>query len=237
MLRELARSYLTIVKDLSRVMNRLKAVYRSWAIPCAGRDVYYTRHRVEWLGKIKEAGVRRRAERLYQQLDMLQYLRQQARRDLLAESRKHAITIKLRQIPSLGPIRSALAVALIQTPIIIPIYVDQAVVGMVSSNFQWIKPEIFQDQTGRNWQFPNSEVNGCRMLTGMRSAELKARWAKEHLEALQARIRLWVKEEASHPITKDDVERGHHDLDKNKLERVKDATESRSVAGERRSLP
>jgi transposase len=38
MLRELSRSYLTIVKDLSRVMNRLKAVYRSWAIPCAGRD-------------------------------------------------------------------------------------------------------------------------------------------------------------------------------------------------------
>ena len=34
-LRELARSYLTIVKDLTRVMNRLKALYRSWAIPCA----------------------------------------------------------------------------------------------------------------------------------------------------------------------------------------------------------
>jgi len=47
MLRELARSYLTIVKDLSRVMNRLKALYRSWAIPCAGRDVYYGRHRAE----------------------------------------------------------------------------------------------------------------------------------------------------------------------------------------------
>ena len=65
MLRELARSYLTIVKDQSRVMNRLKAMYRSWAIPCAGRDVYYTRHRAEWLSKIPEAGVRRRAERLY----------------------------------------------------------------------------------------------------------------------------------------------------------------------------
>jgi len=116
MLRELARSYLTIVKDLTRVMNRLKAVYRSWAIPCAGRDVYYTRHRAEWLGKIREAGVRRRAEQLYQQLDMLQHLRQQARRDLLAESRKHSITAKLRQIPFLGPVRSALSVALIQTP-------------------------------------------------------------------------------------------------------------------------
>ncbi len=116
MLRELARSYLTIVKDLSRVMNRLKALYRSWAIPCAGRDVYYTRHRSQWLGKIPEAGTRRRAEQLYQQLDMLQHLRQQARRELLAESRKHTITAKLRQILSLGPIRSALAVALIQTP-------------------------------------------------------------------------------------------------------------------------
>src|SRR5436309_6501567 len=116
MLRELARSYLTLVKDLTRVMNRLKALYRSWAIPCAGRDVYYTRHRAEWLAKIREAGVRRRAERLYEQLDMLKHLRQQARRELLAESRKHAITAKLRQIPYLGPIRSALAVALIQTP-------------------------------------------------------------------------------------------------------------------------
>ncbi len=116
MLRELARSYLTLVRDTARVMSRLKAVYRSWAIPCGGRDVYYRRHRVEWLGKIKEAGVRRRAERLYEQLDMLQHLRQQARRELLAESRKHSITAQLRQIPSLGPIRSALAVALIQTP-------------------------------------------------------------------------------------------------------------------------
>ncbi len=116
MLRELARSYLTVVKDLSRVMNRLKALYRSWAIPCAGRDVYYPRHRSQWLEKIPEAGTRRRAEQLYQQLDVLQRLRQQARRELLAESRKHTITARLRQIPSLGPIRSALAVALIQTP-------------------------------------------------------------------------------------------------------------------------
>src|SRR6202158_1459286 len=116
MLRELARSYLTIVKDVSRVMNRLKALYRSWAIPCAGRDVYYTRHRAEWLAKIREAGVRRRAERLYEQLDMLRHLRPQDRRGLLAERRKHSITAKLRQIPYLGPIRSALAVALIQTP-------------------------------------------------------------------------------------------------------------------------
>ena len=34
----------------------------------------------------------------------------------MAESRKHTITAKLRQIPYLGPIRVALVVALIQTP-------------------------------------------------------------------------------------------------------------------------
>ena len=45
MLRELARSYLTIVQDRIRVMSRLKALYRSWGIGCVGRDVYYTRHR------------------------------------------------------------------------------------------------------------------------------------------------------------------------------------------------
>jgi transposase len=115
-LRELARSYLTTTKDLTRVMSRLKAVYRSWAIPCGGRDIYYTRHRNEWLGKIPHAGVRRRTEHLYQQLDIMKQLRQQVRRELLAESRKYPICTQLRQIPSIGQIRSALLVALIQTP-------------------------------------------------------------------------------------------------------------------------
>ena len=38
-LRELAGSYQTIRKDLTRVMNRLKAVYGGWGIPCAGTQV------------------------------------------------------------------------------------------------------------------------------------------------------------------------------------------------------
>src|ERR1700751_3031137 len=80
MLRELARSYLTIVKDLSRVMNRLKAMYRSWAIPCAGRDVYYTPHRHQWLEKIREAGPRHRAEHLDLHLSRRQLLRQHSSR-------------------------------------------------------------------------------------------------------------------------------------------------------------
>jgi hypothetical protein len=73
-LRKLARRYLTIRKDLTRVMNRLKALYRSWGIFYGGKQVYARRHRSQWLGKIAEAGVRHRAELSYDQLDTLQSL-------------------------------------------------------------------------------------------------------------------------------------------------------------------
>src|ERR1700745_3669268 len=102
MLKELSRSYLTISKDLVRVMNRLKALYRSWAIPCAGTQVYAPCYRSEWLSKIREAGVRRRAELYYQQLDALRFLRRQTRKELLAEASKHCATKLLRQIPGIG---------------------------------------------------------------------------------------------------------------------------------------
>ena len=115
-LKELARSYLALNRDVTRVMNRLKAIYRSWAIPCAGQRVYAPRYRSEWLGKISEVAVRRRAEIYYQQLDALRSLRQQVRRDLLAEGGKQGATKLLRQIPSIGSIRAALLIALIQTP-------------------------------------------------------------------------------------------------------------------------
>jgi len=115
-LKELSRSYLTISGDLARVMTRLKAMYRSWAIPCAGKQVYAPRYRSEWLGKITEAGVRRRAEFYYQQLDALRSLRLQVRRELLAESAKHKASKLLCQIPSIGPIRAAQLIAILQTP-------------------------------------------------------------------------------------------------------------------------
>ena len=115
-LRELVRSYQAISKDLSRVMNRTKALYRSWGIPCTGTQVYTRRHRKQWLQKIRETGVRRRAELFYQELDALQALRRTVRKELLVESRKHPAVKVLRQIPFIGPFRAAQLVALMQTP-------------------------------------------------------------------------------------------------------------------------
>ena len=82
-LKELGRSYLTVSKEITRTMNRIESLYRSWAIPCSGTTVYALRHRGEWLAKITEPGVRVRAQHMYQQLDNLQPLRLEARRELL----------------------------------------------------------------------------------------------------------------------------------------------------------
>src|ERR1700756_5226794 len=67
-LKELARSYLTITRDLTRVMNRLKAIYRGWGIACAGQQVYAPRYRAEWLPTITEDGGGPPAARLYHPL-------------------------------------------------------------------------------------------------------------------------------------------------------------------------
>jgi len=115
-LKELSRSYLALVQDSTRVMSRIKALYRSRGIPCSGQQVYSPRHRANWIGQLQQAGVRQRAEWLYQELDGVRELRRQAKRALLAESRKHAASRSLRGVPGLGAVRVALLLALVQTP-------------------------------------------------------------------------------------------------------------------------
>jgi hypothetical protein len=85
-------------------------------IRCPGQRVYHPRWRQQWLEQLSEPGLRRRAERLYEQLDLIQPLRQQARRELIAESRKYAARKLLEQIPGIGPVRAALLIAIMQTP-------------------------------------------------------------------------------------------------------------------------
>src|SRR5215831_12822411 len=63
-------------------LNKFTAVYH-------GQHGYSPRYRAEWLAKIAEVGVRRRAELYYLQFDTLAALRQGVRRELITESRKH----------------------------------------------------------------------------------------------------------------------------------------------------
>jgi transposase len=115
-LKELGRSYRSVTDDTTRVMRRLKALYRSLAIDTGGKKLYTRRRREQWLDQLQHAGQHYRAERLLEQLDSWQTMRRQIRRDLIQEGRKHAATATLSSIPFVGPIRSALLIARGQTP-------------------------------------------------------------------------------------------------------------------------
>jgi len=114
--KHLGRSYAALTEDTTRVMGRVKALYRSQAIACAGKKPYGARHREEWLGQLTDSGLQRRARRLYQEFDLLQQLRREARHDLILECRQHNESKVLRTIPWLGPIRVALLIGRVQTP-------------------------------------------------------------------------------------------------------------------------
>jgi transposase len=115
-LKELARTYQNLVEDSTRVMLRLKALFRARGISASGRKVYNVAKRSEWLAKLPERGVRFRAEALYAELEVLQALRPKAKSALVAEARRDPAWRVLRTIPFLGPVRVAFLLATMQTP-------------------------------------------------------------------------------------------------------------------------
>ena len=115
-LKELVRGYETLSIDTQRTMVRIKAIYRGRGIRTPGRGVYQPKQHEQWLQLLTEPGVRQRVSWLYDQLDHLRRLRREAKRAMLAESRKHRAVELLRTIPQLGSIRAALIVATIDTP-------------------------------------------------------------------------------------------------------------------------
>jgi len=115
-LKELARTYQTLVEDSTRVMLRLKALFRARAIRALGKRVYHPASRADWLAQLSERGARWRAEALYAELDVLRAWRPKAKAAMVAEARRDPAWAVLRTIPFLGPVRVALLLATMQTP-------------------------------------------------------------------------------------------------------------------------
>jgi transposase len=115
-LKELARTYLNIVEDSTRVMLRLKSLFRARAIRARGAQVYHPQHRREWLAKLPDAGVRFRAQALYAELDVLRELRPRAKAAMTAEAKRDSAWKLLQDIPFIGPVRASLLLATMQTP-------------------------------------------------------------------------------------------------------------------------
>jgi Transposase len=105
-LNELVRSYNNLVEDGTRVMQRIKAMFRARAIPTKGTAIYRPGEREQWLGKL-ENGARVRAAALFKHLEVLLELRPPAKAAMLAEARRQPGWKVLRSIPYLGPVRVA----------------------------------------------------------------------------------------------------------------------------------
>jgi transposase len=115
-LKELARSYVNLVRDCTRTKNRIKSVFRARGIGCSGQAVYEQRNREEWLGKLSEPGARSRAQHLLEQLHAVQPICLAAGKEMVHEARKHAAYKIVQTVPGIGPVRAAIIVAFVMTP-------------------------------------------------------------------------------------------------------------------------
>lgn len=115
-LKELVRNYECLVQDTTRVMSRLKAIYRGKAIACKGHEIYRQNQKKKWLRKLTEPGTKARAESLYEQLAAVRPLRQKAKLAMLREARRQAAYNWLLSVPRLGPISVAQLLAIVGTP-------------------------------------------------------------------------------------------------------------------------
>jgi transposase len=115
-LKELVRNYECLVQDTTRVMSRLKAIYRGRAMACKGHDIYRQDKRPKWLRKLQEPGAKQRAGFLYEQLAVLRPLRQKAKLAMVREARRQAAYPWLMSVPRLGPVSVAQLLAIVGTP-------------------------------------------------------------------------------------------------------------------------
>jgi hypothetical protein len=114
-LKELMRNYTTLVEDSTRVMLRIKAIFRARAIRTAGVSLYRPSQRKQWLAKL-EGGARVRAGSLLAQLDVLLELRPKAKAAMIGAARRQSGWKILRAIPFFGPVRVAEILAIMRTP-------------------------------------------------------------------------------------------------------------------------
>lgn len=115
-LKELVRNYECLVRDTTRVMSRLKALFRGRAIACPGQSIYRLDQQTKWLRKLREPGARARAGYLYEELTVLRPLRQKAKQAMVRAARRQAAYEWLISVPRLGPVSVSQLLAIVGTP-------------------------------------------------------------------------------------------------------------------------
>jgi len=112
-LKELVAIYNQLTKDRTRVINRLRSVFRSQALTIKLED---KAKRGEFIKQLPSAARRQRAEFLFAELDTLDKLQSSARSKMKAEAKKHPDYKRLQSMPGIQEIRAAELLAWGVTP-------------------------------------------------------------------------------------------------------------------------
>jgi transposase len=179
-LKELVRAYVGLVEDSVRVMNRIKAIYRSRAIATERKSVYQPNERERFLAELTEPGARQRASVLYQELDTLMIVRRESEKSMVREARRHEAYRLLRSIPQLGPVRIAQLIAIVDTPYRFPNksafwnYCGFAVVIHTSAEQKFVDGKLVRAQKAVATRGLNKDHNP-KMKQIFKGAAIKAR--------------------------------------------------------------
>jgi transposase len=192
-LKELARSYSSLVEDGTRIKNRLKALFRGRGIDCSGSAVYSPDERKHWTAKLDSAAVRTRADKLWELLDCVERLSEEAQQELIAEARKHAATRILRSIPGIGVIRAAVILGVAGTPHRFRTkrqfwaYCGLAVVTETSSEYQLVNGRVCRSKKQPLVRGLNRNYNRAlkEVFKGAAKTAASGPW-KPHFDALIA---------------------------------------------------
>jgi transposase len=114
-LRDRARTYTMVTRDVARVKSRLKSFFRSRGLPCSGESLFQAEARAKRARALPPA-TRDVVELLGRELEQLASLKAEAEAGMLRESHRHRISRILETAPGLGPIRVAQMLPIVVTP-------------------------------------------------------------------------------------------------------------------------
>lgn len=115
--KELVLAYHDMLKNNTRIKNKLKAKFRQNGISCQGEKVYLIKYRQEWIDKLPDnQTVRFIVEGLWDQLDNLQKNIELILKQLKMESKKYPEIKRFQAIAGIGFIHSMTVSAILETP-------------------------------------------------------------------------------------------------------------------------
>jgi transposase len=112
-LRSVVSSYLDLVRDIVRVQNRYKALFRSQAAITEGKSIYSDKERIKELSNETDRFV---AWALFSQLELLRNQKEEYIKRFREYEKKHSQIGSLSSIPGIGEVRACIIAAIVCSP-------------------------------------------------------------------------------------------------------------------------